>query len=201
MTGAVEEVEGGTGGRGEMVEIDHGIEGEESNEGVVGEVVVEEEEEFLLEGEELVVGGGKIDEKDEGRGRRRGRGGGERRRVLDGAVGGEEFGREVGVGDGAGKGVADGAEGAVPDAGLVVETCVGIQNGGASRAEKRVVWEDRDLTHHQWSAQYAQRDHQIRLLRRPRIPCPPEPFHRLQFHQVHLSFSHAVRMEITFPSW
>ncbi|WVY94461.1 hypothetical protein V8G54_033549 [Vigna mungo] len=87
-------VEGETGGRGEMVEIDHGIEGEESDEGVIEEVVMEEEEEVLLEGEQLVVGGGKIDEKDEGGGRGRGRGGGGRRRVLDGAVSGEEFGRE-----------------------------------------------------------------------------------------------------------
>ncbi|XP_017413241.1 uncharacterized protein LOC108324825 [Vigna angularis] len=61
--------------------------GEESDEGVIREVVVKEEEEVLLEGEQLVVGGGKIDEKDEGGERGRGRGGGERRRVLDGAVG------------------------------------------------------------------------------------------------------------------
>lgn len=57
MAVAVKEVEGGTGGRGEMVEIDHGVEGEESDEGLVREVVVEEEEEVLFEGEELVVGG------------------------------------------------------------------------------------------------------------------------------------------------
>lgn len=197
MAVAVKEVEGGTGGRCEMVEIDHGVEGEESDEGVVGEVVVEEEEEVLLEGEELVVGGGEIDEKDEGRGRGRGRGGGERRRVLDGAVGGEELGGEVCVGDGAWKGVAEGAEGAVPDAGLVVEACVGVQNGGAPGAEKRVVWEKRDLTHHQWTAHYAQRDHQIRPLRRPRVPRPPEPFHRLQFHQVHISLSLSTSLALS----
>ncbi|KOM27063.1 hypothetical protein LR48_Vigan393s000700 [Vigna angularis] len=52
-----------------MVQVSHGIEGEESDEGVIGEVVVDEEEEVLLEGEQLVVGGGKIDEKDEGGGR------------------------------------------------------------------------------------------------------------------------------------
>jgi len=34
-----------------MVEIDHGVEGEESDEDVVGEVVVEEEKEVFLKGE------------------------------------------------------------------------------------------------------------------------------------------------------
>lgn len=103
MAVAVKDEERGKVGRREMVEIDHGVEGDERDEGVVGQVV-EEVEELVLEGRKFVLGSGEIEEKDEGRGRGRGRGGG--RRVLDGAVGGEEFGGEVGVGDGAGEGVA-----------------------------------------------------------------------------------------------
>lgn len=94
----------------EIMEIDEGVEGEERDVGVVGQVM-EEEEEVVLEEEEFILGSGEIEEKEEGKGRgRRGR------RVLDGAVSGEEFGWEIGVGDGTGKGVATETEGAVPDA-------------------------------------------------------------------------------------
>lgn len=94
------------------MEIDEGVEGDERDEGVVGQVV-EEEEEVVLEEEEFILGSGEIEEKEKGRGRGKWRRG---RRVLDGAVSGEEFSGEIGVGDGTGKGVATETEGAVPDA-------------------------------------------------------------------------------------
>lgn len=110
-----EEEKGRTVGVTEIVEINHRVEGDKRDEGVVGQVVEEEELELILEGKEVMLRSGEIDEKDEGKGMRRRRRT-RLKRVLDGAVCREELSREIGIGDGTGKGVATRAEGAVPDA-------------------------------------------------------------------------------------
>lgn len=108
----------------EIVEIHHGIEGNQSDKGVIWQTV-EEKQEFILEESQFILRSGDIDNKHESgcsntpspsvgkkmKGRARGR-------VLHGGVGREELGGEIGigVGDGARERVPARAEGAVPDA-------------------------------------------------------------------------------------
>lgn len=84
------------------------------------------------------------------------------RRVLHSAVGRKKLGGEVSLADagvGARKWILGVAEGAVPDARGIVDPCVGVQNGAALGAEKRVVGEDWELGGlHQWRAHDAERD-------------------------------------------
>lgn len=79
--------------------------------------------------------------------------------VLDGTVGREKLGGEIGFSDAgvrARKRVFLVAEGAEPNARGVVEASVWVQHGAALRAEERVVREDWELCGlHQWRAHHA----------------------------------------------
>lgn len=113
--------------------------------------MVENKQELIFKSGELIPGRGDVDDQDEG-GSDPPRiilgGGGGGFGVLDGAVGGEKLGGEIGVAD-VGVGVREGvlveAEGAEPDARGVVDAGVGVQNGAALGAGDGVVGEYREL--------------------------------------------------------
>lgn len=98
----------------EIVEIHHGIEGNQSDKGVIWQTV-EEKQEFILEESQFILRSGDIDNKHESGCSNTPSPSG---RVLHGGVGREELGGEIGigVGDGARERVPARAEGAVPDA-------------------------------------------------------------------------------------
>lgn len=126
--------------------------------------MLENKQELIFKSGELIPGRGDVDNQDEGGSdppRIIGAGGGGFG-VLDGAVGGEKLGGEIGVAD-VGVGVREGvlveAEGAEPDARGVVDAGVGVQNGAALGAGDGVVGEYRELgLLHQRRAHDAQGD-------------------------------------------
>lgn len=85
---------------------------------------------------------------------------------------------------------------------LVIKACIKVQNDVASGAEDRVITEKREPTiqQHQGCAHYAQWDYHICPIRRPRIPRPSEPFHRLQFNQIHPPFSSLSPLRLYFAA-
>lgn len=124
---SVEEVGFGAVWEAELVDADERIEGDESDDGGVGDEIERLEErgseEIELVGEEASVD----DEEEDGRRRRGGEGGGE---ILDGCGEREKLGREIGVGDGGGvvgrEGVAVEAERAAPSGGGEVDDGVWV---------------------------------------------------------------------------
>lgn len=125
---STEEVRFGAVREPELVDADQRIEGDESDDGSIGDQIegLEERrsEEIDFVGEEAGID----DEEEDGRRRRRGEGVGE---ILDGCGAREKLGREIGVvgGDGGvsgGEGVAVEAEGAAPGGGGEVDDGVRV---------------------------------------------------------------------------
>lgn len=148
VLGALEDVGLGDLAEAELVDVDVGPEGDQTEEGVVGQEINGLRQGGLEEADLFLDDTGVDDEHENRRRRRRrgGVGGGGGLVVLDGGVLGEELGGEVFVGDGGvveGEVVALEAEGTDPDLGGEVDDGEGVEDGSAGAAAERGVGEDR----------------------------------------------------------
>lgn len=136
VLGTPEDVGFGGVGESELVDVDVGAEGDEADEGIVGEEI-DGLREGGFEEEKLLLDHTRVDDEEEDGREGRRIGGGGSAEVFDGGVLVEELGGEVGFGDGGvvrGEVVALEAERADPDLGGEIGVAEGVEDGSAGAA-------------------------------------------------------------------